>query len=111
MKPKPVTVKIKADTRYIIPAISELKFHLNGLGQFIEYIRKFFLHAEKRSSELGKLVQIETKTAIGKRTVTVVLFKPSQLLLDILSACRTGKFNDFIIKNTLHKQSPKRTKR
>lgn len=109
MKSKPVKIKLKTDNR-IMPAISELKLHLDSLGQFTEFIRKFFLKGEKRPSELGKLVRIETKTTVGKRTVTVVSLKPGQLLLDILTACRTGQFNDFVIKYALHKKSPKKAR-
>lgn len=110
MKSKPATIKIKADSRELLPAISELKFHLDGLGQFIKHIRKLFLDCEKRPSKVGKLVRIETKTTVGKRTVTVVSLKPGQLLLDVLTACRTGQFNDFIVKNAFHKKSPAKKK-
>jgi len=110
MKSKPATVKIEADTKHLTPAISELKFHLDSLGQFTQCVSKCFLNAEKRPSELCKFVRIETNTTVGKRTVAVVSLKPGQLLLDMLAACRTGQFNDFVIKYALHKKSPKKAR-
>lgn len=106
MAPKTVKIKIKCSDR-ISPAISELQIHLDRFGRFIDGIRNLFLSIEKRPSEISKLIRVETTTAIGKRATTVVTFKPTQLLLDILATCRTGKFDDVFVKSNLHNKTSK----
>jgi len=107
MGQKKVKIKIKCDDR-ISPALSELKFYLDSFRQFSNSIREFFLDIEKHPSKISKLIRVESAPATNSRTTTIVTFKPTDLFLDILTACRTGKFdNVFIESNHRPKTSTK----
>jgi hypothetical protein len=94
-----VMLTLDFDAKPLIEAISELKFYIDGLSSNIsDLLVHFIFDGDNFSSDL---ICNETRPAPDMRT-QIVFFKPSNLFLDLLSACRAGNLNDFLIKTDRH---------
>ncbi len=107
MAQKTVKMKIKCVDR-LMPALLELDLYLDSFRQFSHGLRKLFLDIEKHPSKISKLIRIESAPATNSRTTTIVTLKPTDFFLDILTACRTGKFDNIFIKRNHPKTSNKK---
>lgn len=101
MSDKTVKVKIKCDASDLIQTLSELNLYLRNFGKFYSGLQNLLLDIDKFPSKSSKLVRVESSPA--GRTAVLVTLKPTDLLLNILSACRTGQFNDVFVNAKSHK--------
>lgn len=105
MAGKQVKVKIKCNADDLLQAMSEFNLYLRNFGKFYSRLQKLLLDIEKVPSKSNKLICVESSTT--GRTTAIVTLKPTQLLLDILSAFRTGQFNNVFVNADLHKNTTK----
>lgn len=105
MANKPAKIKIKCDANDLEKVISELNLYFRDFGKFYSRLQKLLLDIKNVPSKSSKLICVQSSTT-SRTTVTVTL-KPTQLFLDILSACRTGKFNNVFVNADLHKKHSK----
>lgn len=88
-------LEIDVNIQQLRDALSELELYVDGLATDTrERLVQFLFPGGEFSL---KFICNETSTASDMRT-PVVFFKPSDLFFDLLSACRTGNLDDFLIK-------------
>jgi hypothetical protein len=90
-----VNIHINCDTSEIQPILSELNLYI---GKLPLEIREFLLGL---FDSPAKIFRLENGPAAVGAGLTVLL-KPTDLLLDLLSACRTGNFENLVVKREPH---------
>lgn len=105
-----IKIKIKTDSKQIMAALSEFELYLpNVPDRFRKRIGKFFLDIDNVPSKIKKFISVKSAPAPDSRTTTIVTIKPTKFFLDLITACRTGKFDNIFVKRNLHKTSEKGT--
>jgi len=93
------------DGSALLNAMSELNLYLDRLPDTFRHLVGQIL--VKRNKLSPKILSVETSVTSSDGTVFII-FKPSDLFLELLSACRTGNLDNLIIKCNLQQKTSKK---
>lgn len=93
------------DGSALLNAMSELNLYLDRLPDtFRQLMGQIILNRGKLSP---KIISSETSVTSVDGTV-LIIFKPSNLFLELLSACRTGNLDNLIVQCNLQQKTSKK---